>query len=63
MKTRVQFDFTDEQLALLDGLVSRMNAASRAEVVRRALHLLDKVVSGQLNVIDEDGNSHSVMII
>lgn len=55
MKTRVQFDFTNEQLARLDGLVHRMGAASRAEVVRRALHLMDRVESGKLEVVGSDG--------
>lgn len=54
MKTRIQFDFTDEQLALLDGLVQRMRAASRAEVVRRALHLMDLAQSGELETVGVD---------
>ena len=54
MKTRIQFDFTDEQLARLDGLVQRMGAASRAEVVRRALHLMDVAQSGELETVGVD---------
>jgi hypothetical protein len=62
-KTRIQFDFNDAQLALLDDLVDRMNASSRAEVVRRALHLLDMVERGTLMMVDVDGNVHTVRII
>jgi hypothetical protein len=63
MKTRLQFDFNDEQLELLEDLMSRLTASSRAEVVRRALHLMDLVQSGQLKVIDKDGISREVLLI
>ena len=63
MKTRLQFDFNDEQLELLEDLMSRLTASSRAEVVRRALRLMDLVQSGQLKVIDKDGISREVLLI
>jgi len=63
MKTRLQFDFNDEQLELLEDLMSRLTASSRAEVVRRALRLMDLVQSGQLKVIDKDGVSREVLLI
>ena len=63
MKTRLQFDFNDEQLELLEDLMSRLTASSRAEVVRRALLLMDRVQSGQLKVIDKDGISREVLLI
>jgi len=63
MKTRIQFDFDDEGLELLEDLKSRLTASSRAEVVRRALLLMDRVQSGQLKVIDKDGISREVLLI
>jgi len=63
MKTRIQFDFDDEGLELLEDLKSRLAASSRAEVVRRALLLMDRVQSGQLKVIDKDGISREVLLI
>jgi len=63
MKTRIQFDFDDEGLELLEDLKSRLTASSRAEVVRRALRLMDLVQSGQLKVIDKDGISREVLLI
>ena len=37
---RVQLDFSKEALEVLDGLVDKLNASSRAEVVRHALAVL-----------------------
>lgn len=45
MGVRVQFDFRPEAVARLDHLVARLGAASRAEVVRRALALLDEATT------------------
>lgn len=36
-KERVQFDFTPDQLAEIDALREKLGAATRAELVRRAL--------------------------
>ena len=43
-KHRVQLDFSAEALDRLDLLMEKMDAASRAEVVRHALGLLDWMV-------------------
>ena len=43
-KNRVQFDFTKEALDHLDALRVKLDAASRAEVIRRALRLLDYAI-------------------
>lgn len=43
-KVRVQFDFSKESLDKLDELVSTLSAATRAEVIRRALTLFTEVV-------------------
>lgn len=39
-KNRLQFDFTDEALGELDELKSATGAQNRAEVIRRALQML-----------------------
>jgi hypothetical protein len=54
MKTRVQFDFTSEQLAMLDKLKENIGASSRAEVVRRALKLLGSALDGDIWVRGKD---------
>ena len=51
-KTRVQFDFTDIAVRQLDELVEETGAASRAEVVRRALALYKDALDTQ-----KDGGS------
>lgn len=47
-KRRLQFDFSPESAQRLDALVELTGASSRAEVVRRALQLFDRVVQTQL---------------
>ena len=42
-KRRLQFDFSEEAVQRLDFLVEELDAASRAEVIRRALELLDQL--------------------
>jgi hypothetical protein len=54
IKTRVQFDFTVEQLAMLDKLKGKMGASSRAEVVRRSLKLLGTALDGDIWVRGKD---------
>lgn len=46
-KQRLQFDFSQDAVEQLDELVGRVQASSRAEVIRRALMLLDFVVEAQ----------------
>ena len=46
-KQRVQFDFLPEALDRLDALVNETGAASRAEVVRRALVLYDRMLEAE----------------
>jgi len=41
MKKRLQFDFTEDALALLDKLKDKADLTSRAEAVRKALKLYD----------------------
>ena len=50
-KNRLQFDFTDEALEELDELKGATGAANRAEVIRRALQMLQWTVE---QVQDED---------
>lgn len=62
-ETRVQFDFSVEQLALLDALKERLKASSRAEVVRRAMKLMYLVETGELRVVGTDGVTRRMMLI
>ena len=46
-KARVQFDFSRESLAKLDELVKTTRAHTRAEVIRKALTLLNEVLDAE----------------
>ncbi len=48
-RTRVQLDFTQRTMNQLKRLQDRLDASSRAEVIRKALNHLDAIVS----LIDE----------
>jgi hypothetical protein len=48
-KKRLQFDFAQPAVERLDFLVDKLNATSRAEVVRRALELLDSLLEWKNN--------------
>jgi hypothetical protein len=59
-KIRLQFDFSERSLKVLDELVETLDAASRAEVIRNALYsfsvLMDTVASGgTVTVTDKEG--------
>ncbi len=41
---RIQFDFSNEYVAMLDGLVEETGSATKAEVVRKALTFFDILV-------------------
>ena len=67
-KKRVQFDFTPKALDRLDLLGERINATTRAEVVRRALELLDVVSDGatkghSIIVRTPDGREKELVLI
>lgn len=46
-KARVQFDFSKESLDKLDEIVEKVNASTRAEVIRRALTLFTEVLAAE----------------
>jgi hypothetical protein len=46
-KARVQFDFSKESLDKLDEIRSTIHAATRAEVIRRALTLFTEVLDAE----------------
>ena len=46
-KHRLQFDFSEKATQRLDEMVEKLHASSRAEVVRKALALLDHVSQAQ----------------
>ena len=47
-RRRLQFDFSQDATERLDDMVELTGASSRAEVVRRALSLLDHVLASEL---------------
>ena len=49
-KQRLQFDFTPEAVKDIDELGKKIAAANRAEVVRRALHLMKSCVNGDARI-------------
>lgn len=62
-KKRLQFDFTKNQIANLDDLKQRTEAASSAEVVRRALQLYRIVVQHPGQVILRGNNGQDVLVL
>lgn len=46
-KARVQFDFSKESLDKLDEIVEKVNASTRAEVIRRALTLFTEILAAE----------------
>jgi metal-responsive CopG/Arc/MetJ family transcriptional regulator len=67
-RRRLQFDFSDRAVERLDEMVQLMGASSRAEVVRRALLLMDHVLVQQshgstLQLISPSGKAERVLIL
>ena len=65
---RIQFDFDVKAAARLDELTGVLGASSRAEVVRRALALLDVVSNAQqagesIYIKSKDGQLREVIIV
>jgi hypothetical protein len=46
-KARVQFDFSKQSLDKLDEIVEKVNASTRAEVIRRALTLFTEILAAE----------------
>lgn len=66
-RKRLQFDFAPEAANRLDDLVRLLGASSRAEVVRRALLLLDHASTqqargGTLQIAWPDGHSERLIL-
>lgn len=62
-KVRVQLDFEPSAAQRLDEQVKELGAASRAEVVRRALCLLDRVNQHKGTVILRQKDGHEVELM
>lgn len=67
-KARIQFDFSKESLAKLDELMKSTSAHSRAEVIRKALTLLNVVLDaerrgGQLMLKEPNGEIVRIMTL
>lgn len=57
---RVQFDFSEQSLEKLDEIVKQVNAATRAEVIRRALTLYTEILEAkkrgaEIHFLETDG--------
>ena len=66
-KVRMEFDFTQVAADKLEELRRRIDAGSRAEVVRRALSLLDYATGEEVNgsrvvIRRPDGDEHVVLV-
>lgn len=64
-KTRLQFDASPEMLAQYEHIMHNTGAATRAEVHRRAIRLLDDATKGNSTLRDlaEDGTVRRVTIL
>ena len=54
-KKRLQFDFGEPMLAVLNKCKEKLGAGSKAETVRRALRLMELCLDGKLYVEGKDG--------
>lgn len=66
-RVRMEFDFTKSAADKLEELLERMDAGSRAEVVRRALSLLDyatgeEAQGSRVIIRRPDGDEHVVLV-
>lgn len=64
-KLRLQLDVTPAAIARIDALQVRLDAGSRAEVVRRALRMLDLVTGPdvqRVSMTDHKGNVSAIVI-
>lgn len=62
-KHRLEFDFSAAGVAKLDELKKKLDAGSRAEVVRRALALFDYAVGLDVYVHKPDGTRERLQIL
>jgi Arc/MetJ-type ribon-helix-helix transcriptional regulator len=60
---RVQLDLKKQHAEMLDRLVDQTGAASRAEVVRKALLLLSEVHGKKLELVEPDGTRVGIILI
>jgi metal-responsive CopG/Arc/MetJ family transcriptional regulator len=66
-KKRLQFDFTDEALEVLDRLQQTTGLRTRAELIRQALRFLQWAVDETSNknatlLVEKDGNVREVIL-
>lgn len=64
MKKRLQFDFTPEAVNRLAELTDRIGATSKAETVRKALLLLDRVTTTKYTqLLVKDGDRITELLV
>jgi predicted transcriptional regulator len=67
-KKRLQFDFSDEAVERIDFIAEKMNASSRAEVIRRSLEILDNIIKwkesgGELILKEKNGKEKTIVVL
>ena len=66
-KIRLQFDWVEEEVDVLDAHVARTNASSRAEVIRRAFKLWEflshEATTTKVILRDEAGQERELVIL
>jgi len=61
--TRIQFDFKPAQIDRMDRLVDKVEAASRAEIIRRALMIMEHIADEDVYVRDEGGVERKLVML
>ena len=66
-KTRIQLDLSDPMVELLDGLVRDTEAATRAEVLRRAVSVFALLISEKkagrsLEIVGKNGKRRQIVL-
>jgi len=62
-KKRLQFDFTTAMVERIDRCQERLGAASKNEVIRRALSLLDRCLDDELYIQNDSGEMQQLKVI
>ena len=60
---RVQFDFSPTVMDRLDYLIKRFEAGSRAEIIRRALMIMEHIADEDVYVRDEGGVERKLVLL
>lgn len=62
-KKRLQFDFNEQMMESVNRCQEKLGAGSKAEVVRRAIRLLEMCLDQKLRVVGDDGVVRGIEVI